>query len=179
MASSTAPSRCVDRAPLDRIASIEAAVPMEVHKTICEPQANKRRPRNDYDAKFSTHYLVATALKHGRLGLAELEPDYLADPQVHALMDRTSCAEYGPGPFPAAYSGRLTITLDDGTTLTHDEPVNRGAADRPLTNAEIVEKYRQNAALAAGDRVAAREEAMLNLDRAPRAAEALAVFGAA
>ncbi len=45
-----------DRAPLDRIASIEAAVPAEVHKTICEPQANKRRPRNDYDAKFSTHY---------------------------------------------------------------------------------------------------------------------------
>ncbi len=168
-----------DRAPLDRIAAIEAAVPMEVHKTICEPEANKRRPRNDYDAKFSTHFLVATALKHGRLGLAELEPGYLADPEVHALMDRTTCAAYGDGPFPAAYSGRLTIELDDGTRLTHDEPVNRGAADRPLANAEIVDKYRQNAGLAAGaDRVAAMEEAMLSLDRAPRAADALAVFGA-
>jgi 2-methylcitrate dehydratase PrpD len=168
-----------DRAPLGRIARIEAAVPMEVHKTICEPEANKRRPRNDYDAKFSTHYLVATALKHGRLGLAELEPDCLADAQVQTLMDRTTCAEYGDGPFPAAYSGRLTITLEDGTTLTHDEPVNRGAADRPLTNAEIVEKYRQNAALAAApDRVAAMEQAMLGLDDAPRAAQALAGFGA-
>jgi 2-methylcitrate dehydratase PrpD len=169
-----------DGPPLDRIASIEAAVPMEVHKTICEPQANKRRPRNDYDAKFSTHFLVATALKHGRLGLAELEPDYLADAQVHALMDRTTCAEYGDGPFPTAYSGRLTITLDDGQTLTHDEPVNRGAADRPLTNAEIVGKYRQNAALAAApDRIAAMEQAMLSLDDAPDAAKALAAFGAA
>ena len=169
-----------DRAPLDRIARIEAAVPMEVHKTICEPEANKRRPRNDYDAKFSTHYLVATALKHGRLGLAELSDDHLADARVHALMDRTTCAEYGAGPFPAAYSGRLTITLDDGTQLTHDEPVNRGAADRPLSNAEIVAKYRQNAGLAANpDRVAAMEEAMSNIDRAPRAADALAVFGAA
>jgi 2-methylcitrate dehydratase PrpD len=168
------------RAPLDRIASVEAAVPAEVHKTICEPQANKRRPRNDYDAKFSTHFLVATALKHGRLGLSELEPDYLADPQVHALMDRTTCVEYGDGPFPAAYSGRLTITLDDGTRLTHDEPVNRGAADRPLANDEIVEKYRQNAALAAApDRVAAMERAMLSLDDAPDAARALAAFGAA
>ena len=168
-----------DRALLDRIRSIEAAVPMEVHTTICEPEANKRRPRNDYDAKFSTHFLVATALKHGRLGLAELEPDYLADAQVHALMDRTTCAEYGDGPFPAAYSGRLAITLDDGTRLTHDEPVNRGAADRPLTNAEIVAKYRQNAGLAASaERVAAMEQAMLSLDDAPGAAEALAVFGA-
>jgi 2-methylcitrate dehydratase PrpD len=167
-----------DRALLDRIRSIEAAVPMEVHTTICEPEANKRRPRNDYDAKFSTHYLVATALKHGRLGLAELEPDYLADAQVHALMDRTTCAEYGDGPFPAAYSGRLTITLDDGTRLSHDEPVNRGAADRPLTNEAIVAKYRQNAALAAApDRVAAMERAMLSLDDASRAAESLATFG--
>ncbi len=167
-----------DGAPLDRIRSIEAAVPMEAHKTICQPEASKRRPRNDYDAKFSTHFLVATALKHGRLGLAELEPDYLADTQVQALMDRTSCAEYGDGPFPAAYSGRLTITLDDGTRLAHDEPVNRGAADRPLTNAEIVGKFRENAALAAPpDRVAAMEQAMLSLDAAPRAVDALGAFG--
>lgn len=167
-----------DRAPLDRIASIEAAVPMEVHKTICEPEANKRRPRNDYDAKFSTHYLVATALKHGRLGLAELEPEYLADPEVHALMDRTTCAEYGDGPFPSAYSGRLAITLDDGTVLRHDEPVNRGAADRPLSNAEIVAKYRLNAALACPpEKTAAMEKAMLTLDGAPRAVDTLAAFG--
>lgn len=167
-----------DQAPLGRIASIEAAVPHEVHTTICEPAANKRRPRNDYDAKFSTHFLVATALKHGRLGLAELEPAFLADTEVHALMDRTACAAYGDGPFPAAYSGRLAITLDDGTVLTHDEPVNRGAADRPLTNDEIVAKYRDNAGLAAGaDRVAAMEKAMLTLDTAPRAVDALAAFG--
>ncbi|MEM1161585.1 MAG: MmgE/PrpD family protein, partial [Pseudomonadota bacterium] len=66
-----------DRAPIDGIAKIEAWVPQEVHKTICEPVANKRRPQNDYDAKFSTHFLVGTALKHGRLGLAELEPEFL------------------------------------------------------------------------------------------------------
>lgn len=167
-----------DRAPLHRIRRIEAAVPAEVHKTICEPVANKRRPRNDYDAKFSTHYLVATALKHGRLGLAELSDEHLADAEVHALMDRTECAEYGDGPFPAAYSGRLEIELDDGTRLSHDEPVNRGAADRPLANAEIVGKYRQNAGMAAdGARVAAMEKAMLTLDGAPRAVDALAVFG--
>ena len=169
-----------DRAPLDRIAKVEAFVPQEVHKTICEPEANKRRPQNDYDAKFSTHFLVGTALKHGRLGLAELEPDYLVDPDVQALMDLTTCAPYGEGPFPAAYSGRVRITLTDGTVLEHDEPVNRGAADRPLSNAEIIEKYRANAALWAGpDRVAEMEAAMLGLDGADDAASALARFSAA
>jgi 2-methylcitrate dehydratase PrpD len=169
-----------DRAPIDRIARIDAWVPQEVHKTICEPVANKRRPRNDYDAKFSTHFLVGTALKLGRLGLAELEPEYLSDRDVERLMDLTECHAYGDGPFPAAYSGRVRITLDDGTTLDEDQPVNRGAADRPLANAEIVAKYRENAALwASGDRVAAMERAMLGLDEAPDAAKALSVFSAA
>lgn len=166
-----------DSAPLDQIARIDASVPQEVHKTICEPVENKRRPQNDYDAKFSTHFLIGTALKHGRLGLAELEPGYLVDPEVQTLMDLTECHPYGEGPFPAAYSGRLAITLKDGTELYHDEPVNRGAAGRPLDNAEIVEKFRQNAALWAGpDRVTTMQAAMLGLDDAPSALGALRAF---
>lgn len=166
-----------DGASLDRIRRIEAAVPMETHSTVCQPEAKKRRPQNDYDAKFSTHYLAATALKHGRLGLAELSDEHLADAEVRALMDRTTCTEYGDGPFPAAYSGRLEIELDDGTVLTHDEPVNRGAADRPLANGEIIAKYRQNAGIAVdAGRVAMMEKAMLSLDTAPRAVDTLAAF---
>ncbi|MEM7189716.1 MAG: MmgE/PrpD family protein [Pseudomonadota bacterium] len=169
-----------DRAPIDKIARIDASVPQEVHKTICEPVANKRRPQNDYDAKFSTHFLVGTALKYGRLGLAELEPEFLADADVARLMELTECHPYGDGPFPAAYSGKVKITLTDGTVLEQDEPVNRGAADRPLSNAEIVAKYRENAAMWAGpDRVDAMQAAMLSLDDAPDAASALAVFSAA
>ncbi|MEM7423794.1 MAG: MmgE/PrpD family protein [Pseudomonadota bacterium] len=167
-----------DRAPLNSISAIDIAVPMEVQSTICEPEANKRRPQNDYDAKFSAHFLVATALKHGKLGLAELEPAFLADPEVHALMDRTTCSVYEGGPFPDAYSGRVTITLDDGTVLVEDEPVNRGAADRPLGNAEIIGKFRQNAALYAGpDRIETMEAAMLGLDDAADARSALNSFG--
>ena len=167
-------------APVERIAKIEVAVPQEVHKTICEPEANKRRPQNDYDAKFSTHYLVATALVHGRVSLAELEPAYLSDTVVAGLMDRTTCVAYGEGPFPAAYSGRVAITLDDGNDLWHDEAVNRGAADRPLSNGEIVEKFRENAAMWVGpDRVAEIEAAMLDLDQAASAADTLSTFSAA
>ena len=68
-----------DRCPASQIAKIEIRVPAQVHGTICEPVANKRRPKNDYDAKFSAPYLVGTALVHGQVGLAELEPAYLAD----------------------------------------------------------------------------------------------------
>jgi 2-methylcitrate dehydratase PrpD len=73
-----------DRCPADQIERIEVRVPQQVFGTICDPVAAKRRPKNDYDAKFSVQYLVGTALVHGRLGLAELEPDYLTDPTTLA-----------------------------------------------------------------------------------------------
>jgi len=166
-----------DRCPADQIEKIEIRVPQQVFGTICDPVANKRRPKNDYDAKFSVQYLVATALVHGRVGLAELEPEYLADPASLALADLTECAPYGDGPFPAAYSGAVAITLIDGAAHRHDEPVNRGAADRPLSNAEITAKYRDNAALWTGPaKVAAMEASLLTLDQTPRAIDAFAPF---
>ena len=61
------------------IERIKALVPAEVVKTVCEPVANKRRPANAYDAQFSIPYLVAASLVRGRFGLAELEPEVLAD----------------------------------------------------------------------------------------------------
>jgi len=165
------------RCPAERIAKIEIRVPEQVFPVICEPEANKLRPKNDYDAKFSVQYLVATALVHGRLGLAELGSAYLTDPATLALADRTRFGPFGEGPFPKAYSGAVKVTLKDGTAHEHSEPVNRGAADRPLANAEIVAKYRANAALWAGsERVARMEASLLGLDAASEAVAAFTPF---
>ncbi|TFG85763.1 MAG: MmgE/PrpD family protein [Hyphomicrobiales bacterium] len=166
-----------DRCPPAQIERIEIRVPQQVFGTICDPVAAKRRPANDYDAKFSVQYLVGTALVHGRLGLAELEQKYLTDPATLALADRTDCAAFGDGPFPAAYSGAVKITLKDGSVHEHSELVNRGAADRPLSNAEIVTKYRANAALWAGPaKVAKMEASVLALDQTPHGPDAFAPF---
>jgi len=155
-------------------------VPHQTFAVVCEPEANKYRPTSDYDAKFSLHYLTACALVRGRLTLDELEPACFRDPEILAMTDKVSYADFPDSPFPAAYSGGVTVTHEDGTSVAHDEPVNRGAADRPLSNAEIVAKYRDNAARRTTPATAtAMETAMLDLDRALRAAEALAIFGIA
>ena len=60
------------------IVHVRALVPQEVVKTVCEPVANKRRPANDYDAKFSIPYAVATSFVRGKFGLAELEVPHCA-----------------------------------------------------------------------------------------------------
>jgi 2-methylcitrate dehydratase PrpD len=130
-----------------RIRSVEVAVPAGVVQSVCEPVANKRRPQSDYDAKFSLNYAVASGLLRGRLGLKELTPEAFGDPAALALMDRISYAEDPETTFPKHYTGEVRVTLDDGRTLRHREPVNRGHAERPVTNAEVREKFFENATL--------------------------------
>ena len=168
-----------DRVDPAQIAHIEARIPFQGFPVVCDPVERKLRPGSDYDAKFSLHYLTACALIRGRLTLDELEPEVFTDPDILALTAKISHAAYPDSPFPAAYSGGLTVTMQDGSEHEHNEPVNRGAADRPLSNAEIVAKYRDNAGLGADPaKVAAMEAAMLGLDQAGSAVQALATFSA-
>lgn len=163
-----------------RIEAIQALVPEQVIKTVCEPEANKKRPANAYDAQFSVPYLVAAALVRGRLGLAELEGDALGDPAILGLAARVSYRVDPDSAFPRAYSGELLVTLDDGRTLRHREHINRGAADRPLSDGDIVGKYRANAGMTVGTAAAGRiEAALLGLDDAASAMGTLAVLSPA
>jgi len=159
------------------IESITVKVPEGVHKTICEPEANKKRPRNDYDAKFSVQYLVAAALVRRQLTLAELEPDVLVAPDILALADKVSFADDPESPFPAAYSGEVIIRLADGAEMRHREHINRGAADRPLSNDEILAKFRDNAAMLVNEETIDRQQdALLFLDETENALDAMYVF---
>ncbi len=116
-------------------------------KTVCEPEANKKRPANSYDAQFSIPFLVAAALVRGRITLAEIEDAALSDPQILAIADKVQYRIDPNSPFPKAYSGEVRIALKDGEQVAAREEINRGAPDRPLSELEIVEKYRANAAM--------------------------------
>lgn len=149
------------------IEQIIARVPAEVVKTVCEPLAAKRRPANDYDAKFSVPYAVATALLRGRFGLAELETEALNDPAAAALMARVDYAVDPDSAFPIAYSGELCVRTRDGREWTHREHINRGAADRPLGASDIEAKFLENAALLMAPRQAAAQlEKLAHIERA-------------
>ncbi|WP_270937942.1 MmgE/PrpD family protein [Falsiroseomonas oryzae] len=155
---------------VEDIAAIEALLPEGVMGVVCEPEANKKRPANGYDAQFSIPFLVAAALVRGRLTLAEVEGEALSDAAILEVANKVTSLPDPDSPFPRAYSGEVVVKLKDGRTLRHREQVNRGAPDRPLADADIVEKFRGNAALALSAANAARvEAAVLGLDAAPDA----------
>jgi 2-methylcitrate dehydratase PrpD len=149
-------------AEVDRI---RALVPAETVKTVCEPLANKRRPANSYDAQFSIPYVIAAALCRGQFTLAELEDGALADAKILALADRVDYEIDPRSTFPRHYCGEVVVTTRAGRTLRHREGINRGNGERPITAAEILEKFRGNAARAVSvARAAAIERLVLGLD---------------
>ena len=142
------------RLAVNQIRRVRVRVPQEVVKTVCEPATNKRNPANSYDAQFSIPYIVATALLKGRFTLAELEEGALKDRAVLNLASRVDYEIDPASTFPRHYTGEVIVETEDGGTLAHREGVNRGCADRPLSNDEIVAKFFDNA-----DRAIARKDA--------------------
>ena len=156
----------------ERVRSIRALVPGEVVESVCEPVAAKRRPKSDYDAKFSIPYAVASGLARGRLGLAELLPAALVEPRIERLMDKVDYAVDTAAIFPRHYSGEVSVTLDDGRTLKHRVAVNRGNPERPLGNAEIEAKFFENCGITLAQGAARRiRDQVLGLDALASAAE--------
>lgn len=131
--------------PVPEIKRVSALVPAEAVKIVCEPVSKKRRPCGAYDAQFSIPYAVAAGLIRGRFTLAELEPDAVKDPVILTLADHVEYAIDPQSGFPRYYSGEVVLTARDGSSFRHREERNRGCGDRPLTEAEILAKFHDNA----------------------------------
>lgn len=162
---------------VDDIEHVRALVPQEVVTTVCEPEANKQRPANSYDAQFSIPYIVATALRRRRFGLADLSDAALRDPATLALAAKVHYeADPGSG-FPKYYSGEVVVTTRDGRELRHREHVNRGSVDRPIGEAEIEVKFMDNMELAVSrSRAAEVRDHVLALDTTPDAGDLAAAL---
>jgi 2-methylcitrate dehydratase PrpD len=129
----------------EEIDRITALVPEGIVETVCEPAAAKRRPVSDYDAKFSLPYIIAASLIRGHFTLVELEEAALKDEQILSLAAKVDYAIDPDSTFPRHYGGEVVVRLRDGRELRRREAVNRGSADRPLSNTDIVEKFMSNA----------------------------------
>ena len=67
--------------------------------------------------------------------------------------------------FPRYFSGGMVVTTKDGGEFVHHERINRGAGERAVSGEEIVNKFTDNALMAAtADKATAVKELVLDLD---------------
>lgn len=99
-------------------------------------------PRNADQARFSLHYMVASALVHGSVRLSAFSPERLEDPATRALMKRVTKA-LDPeidASFPGRRAARVDVTLNDGRRFSHLQPDRKGDPELPLSDGELGDK---------------------------------------
>jgi len=97
----------------------------------------KRRPTQVVEAQFAQPFLVATALVHGKIGIAEV--DGLGDPSVLALSDRIVGIARDSRP---TGSPTITVRRTDGRSVTVEATDPSGSPAKPLTDAQFEAKFR-------------------------------------
>lgn len=148
----------------------EAHIPI-----ICEPRAVKIRPLTAYQAGDALPFVVAAALRFGTIDYTALDDDAIRDPVVLSLAERVF-PEPDPDPAPPAqFRGRLRIETRDGRVLEGVQEHSRGSAANPMSDAELEDKFRANAAMVLPDaRVERAVELARDLPALPRIADLVA-----
>jgi 2-methylcitrate dehydratase PrpD len=150
----------------DEIEKVVVRLQQNALNIVAFPEDAKRRPKDDYEAKFSVQYVVAAALHRQKFGLAELSPDALRDQSILATATKVEC-ELDPMPaLPGAIPGGVRIHMRSGEIFDQYEAVNRGGADRAMSGSDIVDKYHDNANPVVGSaRASALRDLLLNLEK--------------
>jgi 2-methylcitrate dehydratase PrpD len=122
-----------------------------------------RTPATTEQAQYSLPFPVAAAAVRGRVGAGEIAPKAFTDSLILRLsrsVELAECAEFNAR-FPAERWARVTLLLDDGTSLTSDPTTTRGDPDSPLGPAELTGKFRKLANPVLGEARAGRLEVLV------------------
>lgn len=130
---------------LSEIERIDVLIPESAINTVCEPQEKKRRPADSYAAQFSAYYVAASTLGRGRFSLDDLSPDSLSDPAILTMVDKVHYAVDPKTTFPQHYAGAVIVRMKNGRAFEAREDVDRGSSKRPLTETDVLSKFKENA----------------------------------
>lgn len=130
---------------IDDIESVVCYVAPEIISVVCEPREAKVSPQTGYEARFSLPYSVAAMLCDGEVGLDTYSRSNIADDRLLELARRV---RYEPDPntnYPTSYPGRVEVITKDGRTQSQHVEFNRGGPRNPMSEGEILQKFRDNA----------------------------------
>ena len=157
-----------ERLSADDVESITALSDATGVALVLHPPADKLRPRTPYDSKFSLPYCLATLLVRGRVDVGSFRADAIGDPAVLELAARVEYEERAYAAAPDAFPGGVRVRTRDGRVLEAELRNQRGGAENPMSQAEVIGKFRANAAqVLDANAVAQLETAILELESQP------------
>ena len=116
-------------------------------------------PATRLEAKFSMQFAMAVALIDRKFGLAQFTNEKVNEPATKDLMKRVTCRVYpdwAEGKDTKARPQVVIVKLKNGKEYSHAVDVPRGHARLPLTEEELLAKYRECAKVVLKDNEAER-----------------------
>jgi 2-methylcitrate dehydratase PrpD len=126
------------------ITRIEVLVHPDSSPTVCEPRESKNSPRTPYEAKFSLPWSLAAQIFDGEITLDTYLNESLDRPEVARLAELVEVT-LGPSQGVAAEApGKVRIHSASGNVWEGAVDGSRGTPLRPLTDSELIAKFRAN-----------------------------------
>ncbi len=104
---------------------------------------NIQHPRDPSEAQVSVQHWTAATLVDGKAGTEQSRPGRMADPVIGGLRDRIVLE---PEPGIARDAATVTLKLGSGASLSRSIANCRGSAERPMSNADLEAKMRDQCA---------------------------------
>jgi 2-methylcitrate dehydratase PrpD len=157
------------------IAEVLVTTDPQTYQDQFAPGTNKRHPTQVVEAQFSTPFLVAVALVHGKVGIGEVAA--VDDPRDLALAARIQGAVRDNTPEGWA---QIAVRRTDGRTATLATTSPSGSPARPLSDTQLHAKFRDCAAHAvqpiSAEVVERAIDLVSHLDETPNAVELIHLF---
>jgi len=138
----------------EEVEAIDCQVSPREHKTLAY-----KDPTTKLEAKFSMQFAMATALIYRKLGLAQFTDEKVNEPTTKNLMKRVTCrvhSDWVKGTDTDARPDAVAVKLKNGKEYSYAVDVPRGHPKLPLTEEELLAKYRQCAEAVLKDNEAER-----------------------
>lgn len=106
-------------------------------------------PRTRETADHSIQYIICAALQDGEVTRRTFDLGRIRRPDTLELLQHRTAVELDEAltaGYPEGIPNRITVTTADGRTLVREVTYPRGHARNPMTDEELVAKYRANVA---------------------------------
>ena len=164
--------RARHRLEASEIRAVICPVASYIVPIVCEPVAEKGRPKTDSHGRVSFQYTLAEALHFGELGKDAYQASSLRDPAILRLTDAVTYQVDMDFPGPERFKGAVKIVMNNGDVVEAVEEHNRGSAENPMTRDELLDKFGRNAAgVLSGTQIKALVAAIDRLESAADASE--------
>jgi len=121
------------------VAKIEVSIPPERYQRHYHAEV-----KTGLRGKFAINYVVALCILDGKLEIATFTDEKANQPQVQEALSKVKVIVDESIPEPGPYCP-VTVELKNGTRCSYTAKIAKGAPQNPLTENEVLEKFRSNA----------------------------------